>query len=35
MVMDEDIAVRDNRIALINRVNQAFIATADISLIQS
>jgi len=35
MVMDDDIAVRDNRIALLHKVNQAFIATADISLIQS
>ena len=35
MVMDENIAVRNNRIALLHRVNQAFIATADISLIQS
>lgn len=35
MVMDENIAVRNNRIALLQKVNQAFTATADISLIQS
>ena len=35
MVMDDDMAVRNNRIALLSKVRLAFIATADISLIQS
>lgn len=35
MVMDENMAVRNNRIALLQKVNQAFTAAADISLIQS
>jgi glycyl-tRNA synthetase beta subunit len=33
--MDDDMAVRNNRIALLSKVRLAFIATADISLIQS
>ena len=35
MVMDDDIAVRNNRIAILNKVSQAFKTAADISLIQS
>ncbi len=34
MVMDEDVAVRDNRLALIKRVNELCCATADIARLQ-
>jgi glycyl-tRNA synthetase beta chain len=35
MVMDEDEAIRNNRIALLTKVNDLFTAVADISLLQS
>ena len=35
MVMDEDIKVRNNRIALLAKVNRLFSTVADISLLQS
>ena len=35
MVMDEDEAIRDNRIALLTKVDDLFTAVADISVLQS
>lgn len=35
MVMDENLAMRNNRIALLSKVSQAFKTAADISLIQN
>ena len=33
MVMDENPEIRDNRLALLNRVRRLFLAVADISMI--